>query len=200
VRSVQPLLELRVPFELERAELDAVDRGARDPDLSALIDAARRAAMAEDGVVFGGLPGIGLAGIESSTPHEPLIISDDYDEYAQVVARAVAMLRREGVEGPYALALGPRCYTGVIETTEHGGYPLLEHVRLILGGPVVWAPTVDGAVVISTRGGDYRLVSGQDFAVGYSTHSESVVELYLEESLTVLVNDERAAAVLRYAS
>ena len=58
-------------------------------------------------------------------------------------------LKAAGIGGPYAIALGPRCYAGVIETTEKGGYPLLQHLGLILGGPVVWAPAVDGAIVLS---------------------------------------------------
>src|SRR5512145_571159 len=31
-RAVQPLVELRVPFEVSRAEIEAVARGAKDPD------------------------------------------------------------------------------------------------------------------------------------------------------------------------
>jgi uncharacterized linocin/CFP29 family protein len=197
LRTMQPLLELRTPFELSLDELDAADRGA-DPDLNPLIDAARRAALAEDSIVFHGHEAAGIAGIGPASPHDPLDISDDYDEYPGVVARAVASLRREGVQGPFAIALGPRCYTGVIETTEHGGYPVLEHIRLILGGPILWAPAVDGAVVMSTRGGDYELVCGQDFAIGYGTQANENVELYFEETLTLLVHDDRAAVALRY--
>ena len=33
LRRIQPLVEFRIPFEMSRAELDAIDRGARDPDL-----------------------------------------------------------------------------------------------------------------------------------------------------------------------
>ena len=95
-----------------------------------------------------------------SSPHPPITIGEDYQRYPNHVAQAVETLRRAGVGGPYAIALGPRCYTGVIETTEHGGYPVLEHLRLILGGPVVWAPAVDGAVVLSQRGDDFELVVG----------------------------------------
>jgi uncharacterized linocin/CFP29 family protein len=200
LRAVQPLLELRTPFGLALAELDAVDRGAPDPDLSPLVDAAQRAALAEDRVVFHGHEGAGIEGVAPASPHVPLDIGGDYHEYPGVVARAVAMLRRAGVEGPYAIALGPRCYTGVIETTEHGGYPVLEHLRMILGGPVVWAPAVDGAVVVSTRGGDYELVCGQDFAIGFHAQVDEVVELFFEESLTLVVREPRAAVALRYDS
>lgn len=198
VRTVQPMVELRTPFELALVELDAIDRGATDADLRPLTDAARLAALAEDRLVFHGSDAAGIPGLAAASPHEPLTITDDYDDYPGIVARAVAALRRAGVGGPFAIALGPRCYTGVIETTEHGGYPVLEHLRLILGGPVIWAPAVDGAVVVSTRGGDWELVLGQDLAIGYRTHTAEAVELYLEESLTVRIHDERAAVALRY--
>jgi uncharacterized linocin/CFP29 family protein len=112
----------------------------------------------------------------------------------------VATLRAAGVGGPYAVALGARCYTGVIETTEHGGYPVLEHIRLITGGPIAWAPAVDGAAVVSLRGGDYELVCGQDFSIGYRAHSDVAVELYVEESVTFVVRDERAAVGLVYST
>lgn len=193
-RVVRPLIEVRSRFSLSRAELDAVERGLEAPDLAAVTAAACRAAQAEDRSVFGG-----EAGIATVSPHEPVLISDDYSDYPRHVASAVAVLRRAGVEGPYAIALGERCYTGVIETTEHGGYPVLEHVRSILNGPVVWAPAVEGALVVSMRGGDYQFVSGADFAVGYSAHTDSEVELFLEESFTFKVHEPAAAVALSYA-
>jgi uncharacterized linocin/CFP29 family protein len=200
VRAVQPLVELRTPFEVSVEELAAIDRGAPDPDLSTVIDAARRAALAEDRAVFGGYDPASVIGMAPASPYEPLAIPDDYNHYPGAVARAVARLRDAGVDGPYAIALGARCYTGVIETTEHGGYPVLEHIKLILGGPILWAPAVDGAIVVSRRGGDYEFVCGQDFAIGYRTHSESSVELYLEESMTFVVKDPTAAVSLVYSS
>lgn len=195
-RVVTEEVELRTPFELARAEIDAVERGAEAPDLDAVTAAARLAAHAEDQIVFNG--GAGLAGIGPSSPHEPVELSTDYGDYPRHVARAVARLRRAGVEGPYGIALGDRCYTGVVETTEHGGYPVLDHIRVILGGPIIWAPVVDGALVLSIRGGDYELVCGADFAVGYRSHDDAVVGLYLEESVAFLVHEPKAAIALRY--
>ena len=197
-RLVQPLLELRTPFTLERDEIDAIDRGSTDPDLSALIDAARSAAEAEDRAIFHGRPEGGFVGMTVASPHTPLPIDDDYNAYPRTVARAVAALQAAGIGGPYGIALGPRCYTGVIETTEHGGYPVLEHIRLILGGPIMWAPAVDGAVVVSLRGDDYVLECGQDLSIGYLDHTDSAVRLYFEESLTFAVNEPAAAVALVY--
>jgi uncharacterized linocin/CFP29 family protein len=198
-RRVPSLIELRTPFSLGLADLDDIERGRDDPDLTAVTDAARRAATAEDRVIFEGWAAADIPGLRVESPHPPLTISTDYNHYPAIAARAVAVLREAGVAGPYAIALGPRCYTGVIETTEHGGYPVLEHMRLILGGEVVWAPWIDGAVVVSLRGGDFELQCGQDFAIGYERTGESTVELYIEESILPRVVEPRAAVDLRYA-
>jgi uncharacterized linocin/CFP29 family protein len=198
IRTVQPLVEYRAEFWLERAELDAIDRGAMDADLDPVRDAARRLALAEDGAVFHGNPGALIEGIASASPHPKVGISDNYRDYPGSVARAVAMLQTSGVAGPYAVALGPRCYTGVVETTEMGGFPVLEHLRLITGGPVLWAPSVDGALVTTTRGGDYELTIGQDVSIGYLDHDATSVHLYLEESLTFQVLTAEAAVHLAY--
>jgi uncharacterized linocin/CFP29 family protein len=198
IRLVQPLTELRTPFTVPREVIDAVDRGAPDADWDSVIDAARRAALAEDRLVFGGFDGAGVRGIVHTSPHDPVTITTDYSLYPNYVARAVETLKRSGVDGPYAIALGPRCYTGVIETTERGGYPVLQHLGLITGGPVVWAPAVDGAVVVSLRGGDFELIVGQDFSIGYLDHDAESVTLYLEESLTFRSAGPEGAIALEY--
>ncbi len=197
-RRVLPLIELRTPFVLDRAELDAADRGADDLDLEPVIEAARRAAMAEDGSMFHGFAPAGVVGMAAATPHRVVAITDDYDDYPTHVATAVATLRAADVAGPYAIALGARCYTGVTETTERGGYPVFEHLRALLGGPIVWAPAVDGAVVLSQRGGDFQLVVGEDFSIGYLAHDAATVTLYLEESFAFRINSPDAAVRLAY--
>jgi uncharacterized linocin/CFP29 family protein len=199
IRRMQPLAELRTPFELSRRELEAIDRGSRDYDLQVVIDAARQAAAAEDAAVFHGYSAADISGISESSPHSPIVIADDYNQYPGLVARAVAMLQDVGIGEPFAIALGPRCYTGVIETTEHGGYPVLEHIRTILGGPIVWAPAVDGAIVVSLRGGDFQLTCGQDFSIGYHDHDAETVRLYLEESVTFRALSPEAGVALVYS-
>jgi uncharacterized linocin/CFP29 family protein len=184
---------------MERSELDAIDRGAKDGDVDAVRDAARRLALAEDQAIFQGNRAALISGVTDATPHERIPISDDYRDYPRNVARAVSMLQTAGIAGPYAVALGPRCYTGVIETTEMGGYPLLEHLRLISGGDVLWAPGVDGALVLSTRGGDFELTIGEDVSIGYIEHDATNVHLYFEESFTFQIYTPEAAVALVYA-
>lgn len=197
LRESQPLVELRIPFEMSRSELEAIGRGARDPDLDAVIDACKAAAIAEDKAIFHGYPEGGIRGV-CERAESRLAISDDYEGYPGVVAEATNRLREAGVGGPYAIALGPRCYTGLAKTISRGGYPVIQHVRRLLDGPIVWAPAVDGAAVVSLRGGDFELTVGQDFSIGYLDHSAKAVRLYAQETFTFLVLSPEAAVPLSY--
>ncbi len=197
-RQVLAYVELRARFALQRAELDAVDRGHTSPDLDPVVDAARNIASAEDKAVFHGYDAAGITGIAEASPHDPIELGDRFGEYPRWVAMGVARLRDAGVEGPCGVALGPRCYAGILETTEDGGYPILERLRLILGGPVVYAPAVDGAIVVSLRGGDFELACGQDLAIGFDRADAEQVFLFLEESLVFHAHSPEAAVRLRY--
>lgn len=64
---------------------------------------------------------------------------------------------------------------------------------------IVWAPAVDGAVVMSMRGGDFILYVGQDFLIGYSDHDDKRVRLYIQSSLTSLIFGPEAAVPLRHS-
>jgi len=198
LRIVRPLLELRVPFELELSELMNADRGATDIELLPVIAAARTAALAEDGAIFHGYEAGGILGIGSSSPHDPIAIGDDFDHYPLHIARAVSTLQSAGVGGPYAIALGTTSYTGVVETAEGSGYLVLEHLSKILGGPVVWAPAVRGAVVLSQRGGDFELTVGQDLSLGYESTVGQSVRLDVEESFAFRVVTPEASVVLTH--
>jgi uncharacterized linocin/CFP29 family protein len=195
-RRVLPLVELRSGFGVSREELRDAERGAEDVDLAALDEAARRIACAENVAVFHGFEQAGITGITEASTQTTIALSDDFDAYPGHVAKAVELMRRQGIDGPYGLALGPDGYTGVIETTEHGGILVFDHLGKILGGPIVWARGVEGAVVLSLRGGDFLFESGQDLSIGYERHDAEAVELYLEESFSFRVVTPEAAVTL----
>jgi uncharacterized linocin/CFP29 family protein len=195
-RRVLPLAELRAPFSVARDELRAGDRGAEDVDFDALDAAARNLAVAENKAVFHGWAQAGVQGITEASPHPEVPRGENFNDYPRPVAKAVELLLRAGIAGPYGLALGTDDYTGVIETAEHGGYPLFDHLRQILDGPIVWSPGVRGAVVLSQRGGDFLLECGQDLAVGYDHHDADAVHLYLVESFSFRVATPEAAVAL----
>ena len=194
-RQVLALVELRADFDVAPAELRDADRGAADADLAALDTAAHQIAVAENIAVVHGWHGA-ITGIEEASPSEPIALGEHADAYPRPVAAAVERLLHNGISGPYALALGGEQYQRVVQTAEHGGYPLLEHLRKILEGPIVWAPGVTGAIVISLRGGDFLFESGQDLSIGYVSHSADAVHLYLEESFSFRVATPEAAVVL----
>jgi uncharacterized linocin/CFP29 family protein len=195
-RIVLAVAEVRAPFAVSRDELRAGDRGAADVDFDALDQAARNVAVAENKAVFHGWPQAGIQGVTEVSPHPEVPRGADFNDYPRPVAKAVELLLQAGVGGPYGLALGTDDYTGVIETAEHGGYPLFDHLRQILEGPIVWSPGVQGAVVLSQRGGDFLFDSGQDIAVGYDHADADAVHLYLEESFTFRVATPEAAVAL----
>ena len=195
MRSVVPLLEIRVPFELSLMELDWASRGAV-LNLPAVVSAAEKAAGAEDTTIFNGFKAGGMEGIIPSSPHKPVAIPDDYAKYPSTVGAAVETLRRAGVNGPYALALGPDWYAALAQAAEDG-YPIRERVEHYLDGPMVWAPAIDGAVLLSHRGGDFQLTVGQDLSVGYSGHDKDKVQLYLVESFAFRVLEASAAIYLK---
>jgi uncharacterized linocin/CFP29 family protein len=194
-RRVLPLVEVRADFEIALSELRALDRGAEDTDLEALDKAAHQMAVAENKAVFHGWKGV-LTGIAEASPHKAMPLGEVADKYPRPVAAAVERLLHNGISGPYGLALGGEEYQRVVETAEHGGYPLLEHLRKILEGPIIWAPGVGGAIVVSLRGGDFLFESGQDLSIGYASHDDQVVRLYLEESFSFRVATPEAAIAL----
>jgi len=196
-REVVPLVHLETDFELDRAELDAVERGSEDPDLEQVKAAASRMAQAEDTAVFVGYAAGGIHGISERSPHKPLQIPKAYEDYPGVVAEATRLLHTAGISRPYGLALGTRCYQGLVQATE-GGYPVLKVVKNIIEGPVVWAPAVNGAIVLSMHGGDFELTIGRDLSIGYRSHDAAKVRLYVTESLAFRVITPEAAVALVY--
>jgi len=196
-RIVRPLIELRVRFELDRAELERIDRGASSVDLDPLRDAARVFAAAEDSAVFEGYAAADIPGLVTDSENEGVALPSDGVELPGAVSEALEQLRQAGVAGPYAVALGPDTYSALDRTSSPGGYPVLRHVQRLIDRPPIWAPALRGGVLVSLRGGDFRLTCGRDVAIGYLSHDEAQVRLYLEESFTSEVSGPEAAVALR---
>ncbi|MEV6866760.1 family 1 encapsulin nanocompartment shell protein [Streptosporangium subroseum] len=184
-RTSMPIVELRVPFTLDRRAVDDVERGARDADWQPVKDAAKQMAFAEDRVVFEGYAAAGIEGIRQASTNPVLSLPEDVRAYPNTVSRAVSALRLAGVDGPYSLVLSADAYTAVNETSDHG-YPIHEHLTRVIDGEIIWAPAIDGAFLLSARGGDFALHLGQDLSIGYLSHDADGVQLYLQESLTFL--------------
>jgi uncharacterized linocin/CFP29 family protein len=196
VRTVQPLVELRIPFTIAQMELDVMARGATDPDLEPVVTASERIALAEDIAIFNGYEPGKIRGILPSSPHAPLTIKSPA-EWPRIVVHGREVLRTAGINGPYALVLGPDAYDELSAAAEDG-YPIRKRIEgKLLDGPIVWAPAVGCGLLISLRGGDYELTVGQDLSIGYAHHDRDRVELYLTESFTFRVLEPAAAIGIR---
>jgi len=194
-REVKALVELRVPFELDRQTIDDVDRGANDSDWQPAKDAARQIAFAEDGAIFEGYDAAGIVGIRQGTSNPKMTLPSDVRQYPDAIAQGLSRLRLVGVNGPYAVLLGADAYTALAETSDHG-YPVLEHVKRLVDDKIIWAPAIQGAFVVTTRGGDFDLHIGQDVSIGYLSHADTAVRLYLQETFTFLFLTAEAAVAL----
>ncbi|MGB6192436.1 MAG: family 1 encapsulin nanocompartment shell protein [Terracidiphilus sp.] len=194
-REVKPLVELRVPFDLSRQAIDDVERGSEDSDWQPAKDAAKKLAFAEDRAIFTGYDEAGIEGIREVTSNPIESLPPDVREYPDAVAHALSQLRLVGVNGPYSVLLGAAEYTALAETRDHG-YPVLEHVKRIVDGNIVWAPALEGAIVLTTRGGDFELNVGQDVSIGYLSHTQEAVRLYLQETFVFRVLTSEASVVL----
>jgi len=194
-RTAQPVIELRVPFAVRRRDIDDVERGAQDPDWQPVKDAARTMAFAEDRAVFEGYQAGGIAGIRQVASCPALTLPSDARQYPDTISEALTALRLAGVGGPYALLLSADAYTAVSETSDHG-YPVREHLSRLISGQIIWAPAIDGAFVVTTRGGDFEMYLAQDLSIGYQSHDAESVHLYFIQALTFMVHTAEAIVPL----
>lgn len=194
-RAANALVELRVPFTLLRQAIDDVERGAADSDWQPLKEAARKIAFAEDRAVFDGWAAAGIGGIRPGASNKALALPSAVTGYPAAIAQAVNQLRLAGCNGPYRLVLGAEPFTALSGGSEEG-YPVLHHILRIVDGEIVWAPAIEGGLVLTTRGGDFELDIGQDFSIGYRSHTDKTVELYLQESFTFRLLTTEAAVAL----
>ena len=195
LRASKPLVRLRVPFTLSRYEIDNVERGAQDSDWDPVKAAAKKLAFVEDRAIFEGYPAASIEGVRGASSNNPLTLPEDPRDMPDAISQALTELRLAGVDGPYSVLLSADVYTKVSETTEHG-YPIREHLNRLVDGDIIWAPAIDGAFVLTTRGGDFDLQLGTDVAIGHSSHDADTVQLYLQETLTFLCYTAEASVAL----
>jgi uncharacterized linocin/CFP29 family protein len=86
-----------------------------------------------------------------------------------------------------AVSLGGQAYTDLTDATKEG-YPVLQHMRRLVEGPLVSTPGLNGGLVLSMRGGGFSIV--------YVSHDSDNVRLYVEESVTFWNFEPKAAVTL----
>ena len=195
MHKVLPLVEIRVPFTLGIWELDDVTRGAKNPDLDALKEAARKAALFEEAAIYRGFGGSGIQGMLAGSSHTPVPLSADRSRLTESVELALLAIQEAEIGGPFALVLGTEPYKWLM-AGEPNTYPLRNRIEALVTGGIHWSPVLQGGAVLSRRGGDFELTVGQDLTIGYKMHNAREVELYFTESFTFRVLEPAAAIEL----
>lgn len=196
MHRVLPLVEIRVPFTLGIWELDDVMRGAKNPDLDPLKEAARKVAMFEESALYRGFKGAGIQGLLEGSPHPPVPLSLDGSRLTESVELATLAIQEAEIGGPFALVLGTTPYKSLMVGNPLA-YPLLKRIQAMFSGGIHWSPILEGGAVLSLRGGDFEMTVGQDLAIGYKSHNAREVELYFTESFTFRVLEPAAAVELK---
>jgi uncharacterized linocin/CFP29 family protein len=75
----------------------------------------------------------------------------------------------------------------------------MEHIKRMVDGEIIWAPAIAGAFVLTTRGGDFGFHIGQDISIGYWSHTDTSVRLYLQETFTFLLLTTEASVAINPA-
>ncbi len=197
LRQVQPLTEIRVPFSLDIWELDNLERGAQAPDLDAVTQAAQQGAVFEETAVLNGFSEAQITGIGQAAG-KPIGMSKNPADCLAAFEEGIVALQKQGINGPYQLVLGTEAYQ-MIMAGDDKGYPLHKRVQELTGTDIKWSPAVmQAGIILSCRGGDYVFTCGQDFSIGYHSHSTKAVNLFLTESFTFQVLEPAAAVSISW--
>jgi uncharacterized linocin/CFP29 family protein len=194
IRKVLPLVEVRVPFALDLWELDDVVRGARDPNLDALIEAAAKLAAFEERAIYHGFETGGIVGMAKASQHGAVPLRGDPAAWPHAIARAIVALKTAGEPPPYTLVAGRNVFEAL--EREAGQYPLRKQIESLIDGTILLAPCIEGAFLLPVDSeGDFELTLGQDASVGFEQQEGQRVRLYLTESFTFRVLEPQAVVV-----
>ena len=193
-RRVLPLVEARANFSVTRAELADSDRGAEDTDFADLDRAAHDLAV---GGERRGLPRLEGGGHRRHRRGRAVCADRARQRLRALPAacrdgdRAAARGRDRRPLRPRARAQGARA-----RAREQRARRLSSCSTISARSSAARScgrPGVEGAVVVSLRGGDFLFESGEDISVGYIAHDAEAVQLYLEESFSFRVATPEAA-------
>ncbi|HXK82548.1 MAG TPA: family 1 encapsulin nanocompartment shell protein [Bacteroidales bacterium] len=195
IHQVMPLVEARIPFELDIWELDNIERGSEDINLDNLHEAAKKIAIFEETAIYNGFAAANIEGLYKASEHKPIKLNADAENIAECINKGIIMFNDEGIEGPFNIVAGSELYQKINSRSK--GYPLRKHLKDIIGGNIILSKNIKGGLIVAAGSGNFRLTLGQDFSIGYDSHNSTTVKLYLTESFTFQVIDPAAVIVLQ---
>lgn len=186
---------LRKGFQLSIRRVAAYREMGQPLNLAPAQSAAEAVATGEEEFVYYGQQSFGVSGLltaEGRNQHE----GGDWtniDQALEDVLAAVNALDAKGFRGPYALALSPSLYNGLFRRYPGTDMLQLQHLRRLCERGVYKAP-IQGGVLVDPRVG--RLLIGQDLRTGYAGQDGVHYQLYLSESLVLMVEEPGAICTI----
>ncbi|MGV8906456.1 MAG: family 1 encapsulin nanocompartment shell protein [Acetobacterium sp.] len=188
VFRVKPLVEARVIFTLNRWEMDNITRGAKDINLTNLEDAVKKIAEFEEKTVYKGLKDGHIKGLEEASAHKKIPFGNDGTQIMEAISKGLIDLKDHFQEGPFVLIVGEEAFKRL--NTGDLGYPLITRIESLINGQIILNTVIKGAFLFPYNNKNFELTIGQDFSIGYESHTDELVQLFITESLTFRVLDE----------
>jgi len=183
IRQVLPLVEIRNPFVLKQWELDNIERGLENPDLEGLETATKQLSMFENNLILKGLEKANIIGLQTFAKQNSVESSkENVKDFVKSLFEVKKRFMEQGIEGPYTLVINKEIWQGLF--TMNLSYPLNLIVKEIIGAKVKPLHNLEESFVISNRGGDFKLILGQDISLGYDSKVEEQLKFFFTESLT----------------
>ncbi|SHH10784.1 Uncharacterized protein, linocin/CFP29 family [Anaerosphaera aminiphila DSM 21120] len=185
--ETQNLVEARIGFELDKWELDNIERGAKDIDFTNLEIACEQLAIFEENAIYNGYDKGNIMGLSKSAGHK-LKLGANGNEILQSIGEGKYKLFNSYVEGPFDLLVSPEAYNKI--NTVYEGAFLMHGIEKLIGGEIIRSKALKGALLIPHRDEDLEFTVGQDFSIGFERELEKTVRLFATETFTFRILDE----------
>jgi uncharacterized linocin/CFP29 family protein len=186
---------LRKSFNLSIRRVAAYQENSQPLNVAPVQNAAEAVALREEEFIYTGQKSFGLPGLltaEGKNHHE----GGDWTNIQQAledVLAAVNILDGRGFRGPYALALSSTLYNGLFRLYPGTEMLQLQHLRRLCERGVYKAPIEQG-VLVDPRVG--RIVVGQDLMAGYIGQDGVHYQLFVTESLVLMIEEPGAICTI----
>ncbi len=184
--ETKSLLETRINFHLSRWELDNVLRGAKDIDLEPLEEAVKEVVLFEENTIYNGNEEAQIKGLFNEAGHV-FKLEDNSQVILDQVSDAIVALRQSFVAKPYNLIVGNKLYKALNKL--HGNKLLRQLIEGMIGGEVILSDVVKGGLLLPVKHPDIEFTIGQEYTIGYETHDNNDIKLFIMNSYTLRVLD-----------
>ena len=186
--QIVPLTETRVEFEMNRWELDNLERGAKDLDFAPLEKAMEKMALFEERFIFNELDNAMMNGPDEEKRDKMFYFGTEEKDIMEAVTQGVLKLSEAYAKKPYVLIVSPEAYKRILAGTK--GYPLGRRIEKLIDGEIVLNRAIQGAYLLPHDHEDLELTLGQDFSIGYQDHDNYNVKFFAKESFAFRVLDK----------